>query len=65
MKLVANWRSSWRWLSMQFIAAAAIWETIPEEAKMAVLSPSNQGKVTFFLLVAAALGRLKDQGTAS
>lgn len=65
MKLVANWRSSWRWLSMRFIAAAAIWESIPDDAKAAVLSLENQGKVTFALLVLAAVGRLKDQGTGS
>ena len=62
--LVPNWREAWRWISMQMLALAAVWETIPEEAKMAVLSPANQGRVTFALIILAALGRIKDQGTA-
>lgn len=63
MTLVKNWRSAWRWLSMQFIGLAVIWESIPEEAKDAALSDTNQGRITILLLVAAGLGRLKDQGT--
>ena len=64
MKLVDNWKDAWKWLSMRFLALAAVWETIPEEAKMAVFSPANQGKVTFALILLAALGRVKDQGVA-
>lgn len=64
MKLIPNWKDAWKFLSMRLLALAAVWETIPEEAKMAVLSPTNQGKVTFALLVLAALGRVKDQGLA-
>jgi hypothetical protein len=63
-KLVANWKSAWSWLSMQFIGLAVLWESIPEEAKDAVFSDDSQGRVTFWLIVAAGLGRLKDQGTA-
>ena len=64
MHLVKNWKSAWRWLSVQFIALAALWETIPLEAK-AVLSADTQSWVTFGLLVAAGLGRMIDQGTAT
>lgn len=63
MKLVPNASKAWRWLSMQMIALAALWETIPLEAK-AVLDPSTQSWITLGLLVAAGLGRMIDQGTA-
>ena len=63
MTLVKNWKSAWKWLSVQFIAIAALWETIPLEAK-AVLSPDTQSWITLGLLVAAGVGRMIDQGTA-
>ncbi len=63
MKLVDNWKSAWRWFSVQAIALAAIWETIPLEAK-AVLEPSTQSWITLGLLVAAGIGRMIDQGAA-
>ena len=64
MKLVPNASKAWKWLSMQFIAFAALWETIPLEAK-AVLDPSAQSWITLGLLVGAGLGRMIDQGTAT
>ena len=64
MKLVSNWKSAWKWISVQFIALAALWESIPIEAK-AVLEPSTQSWITLGLLVAAGLGRMIDQGTAT
>ena len=63
MKLVPNASKAWRWLSMQMIALAALWETIPLEAK-AVLDPSTQSWITLGLLVSAGVGRMIDQGTA-
>ena len=63
MKLVPNASKAWRWLSMQMIALAALWETIPLEAK-AVLDPSTQSWITLGLLIAAGVGRMVDQGTA-
>lgn len=63
MRLVPNWKAAPKWLSIQMIAIAAIWEGIPLEAK-AVLSPEVQGWITLGLLVAAGIGRLIDQGTA-
>jgi alkylhydroperoxidase/carboxymuconolactone decarboxylase family protein YurZ len=64
MKLVSNWRAAPKWLSVQMIAFAALWESIPLEAK-AVLDPSTQSWITLGLLVAAGVGRMIDQGTAS
>ncbi len=63
MKLVDNWRSAWKWLSMRFLALAAVWESLPPDATAAIPEPWN-GRVTLGLLLLAALGRLKDQGTA-
>ena len=63
MRLVSNWKSAWRWLSLQFIAFAALWESIPLEAK-AVLDPATQSWITLGLLLAAGLGRMVDQGGA-
>lgn len=63
MKLVDNWRKAPKWLSVQMIALAALWESIPLEAK-AVLDPSTQSWITLGLLVAAGVGRMIDQGTA-
>lgn len=59
--LVPNWREAWRWLSIQFLALAALWESIPDDVKASAIDPANQGKVTFALLILAGLGRLKDQ----
>jgi hypothetical protein len=64
MKLVPNWKDAPKWLSMNFITAALIWEGIPQEARDAVLSPNVQGWVTFVLLILAGVGRMIDQGTA-
>lgn len=63
MRLIPNWTKAWKFLSMQAIALAAIWETIPLEAK-AVLAPDTQSWITLGLLVAAGVGRMIDQGTA-
>lgn len=65
LRLVANWRAAWKWLSMQLIAAAAVWEGIPDDVKLAVVSIENHGRVTFWLLIGAAVGRVIDQGTAT
>ena len=63
MKLVDNWRKAPKWISVQMIALAALWESIPLEAK-AVLEPQTQSWITLGLLVAAGVGRMIDQGTA-
>ena len=63
MKLVPNWQSAWKWISVQAIALAAIWEGLPMEAKDAIPDP-YRGYVTLVLLLSAGLGRMVDQGTA-
>jgi hypothetical protein len=63
MKLVPNWKAAPRWISIQMIALATLWETIPLEAK-AVLEPTTQSWITLALLLGAGLGRMIDQGTA-
>ena len=63
MRLIPNWTKAWKFLSMQAIALAAIWDTIPLEAK-AVLAPDTQSWITLGLLVAAGVGRMIDQGGA-
>lgn len=62
LKLVDNWDEALGWLSMRFIGLTLLWESIPEEAKDTVFSDINQGRITFWLLVAAAVGRMIRQG---
>ena len=64
MKLIPNWREAWRFLSIQMIALASIWESIPEDVKASVVAPDWQNRVTFALIVAAGLGRMIDQSGA-
>lgn len=68
MKLVPNWRAAWRWLSMQFLALAAAaevaWQTMPPEA-LAVIAPDWRGYITLGLVIAAMVGRLINQGSAT
>ena len=63
MKLVENWRSAWKWLSVQFIAAQVVWQTLPAEAT-AVIPAEWHGTITLALAVGALVGRMIDQGTA-
>jgi hypothetical protein len=64
LKFVDNWKAAPKWLSMQFLAASAIWATMPEEAK-AVIPADWHGTITLVLFVGVGLGRLIDQGTAT
>ena len=64
MKLVPNAGKAWKWLSMQLMGLALLWESIPEEAKDAVFTDANQGRITVGIILAAAVGRMIDQGTA-
>ncbi len=61
MKLVDHWEKAWTWLSMQLIAVTLLWESIPEDAKDAMFSDEWQGRITFWLLMAAAIGRMIKQ----
>lgn len=63
MKIVSNWRSAWKWLSVQFLALQVAWQALPAEA-VAVIPLAWQGYITLGLALAALLGRMIDQGTA-
>ncbi len=67
MKLVPNWRSAGRWLSMRLMALAAAsqvaWQQLPPEA-LAIIPIDWRGYITLGLVVLAMLGRVIDQGTS-
>lgn len=64
MRLVPDWKSAWRWLSVQFMTLAAAaevaWRTLPPEA-LAVIPPDWQGYITLGLILAGLIGRMIDQ----
>ena len=60
MKLVENAKDAWRWLSMQFIGLALVWESLPAEA-VAVIPEPYRHYITLALLVGAGLGRMVKQ----
>ena len=64
LKRVDNWDEALGWLSMRFLGLTLLWESIPEEAKDSVFTDHTQGRITFWLLVAAAVGRMIKQGEA-
>ena len=68
MKLVPNAASAPRWLSMQILTIVAAlqvaWETLPPDA-LAVIPVDWRGYITLGLVLAAMIGRLIDQGTAT
>lgn len=64
MKLVDNWRNSWKWFSMQCMAAAgtiqATWMAIPDDMKAAV--PAQWvSYATLAILALGGIGRLVSQ----
>ena len=64
MKLVHNWRRSWRWFSMQAMAlqgaAGAAWLTVPDDLRAAV--PSEWlATAAVALTILGVGGRLIDQ----
>jgi len=64
MKLVTNWKSAWKWFSMQFVAAAGAVQlsvlAFPETVR-AWLPDWLMHLLAVILLLAAVLGRLVDQ----
>jgi hypothetical protein len=64
LQLVDNWDEALGWFSMRIIALTLLWESIPEEAKDSVFTDATQGRITFWLLMAAAVGRMIKQGKA-
>lgn len=64
MKLIDNWQSAWKWLSVNcMVVAAAIqgaWIYIPEDMRMDI--PQHLvGIITIFLLILGVIGRLTKQ----
>jgi hypothetical protein len=68
MKLIPEWRSAHRFLSVQLtLAAGAVqttWPLIPDDLRSA-LPAGLVHVVSVFLLTAAVAGRLLDQGIAA
>lgn len=64
MKLVADWKRAWKWLSVQAMVVAGsiqgAWIFIPEDMKVSIPSGVVQG-CTLVLLVLGVVGRLVDQ----
>lgn len=64
MKLVANWKSAWKWFSVQFVAAAGAVQlsvlAFPDSIR-AWLPDWLTHLLAVALLVAAVAGRLIDQ----
>jgi len=58
MKLIDEWRQSWRWLSVQFAGLSAVvltaWLALPEDIKSAV--PDGIKALAAYLGIAAAVG---------
>lgn len=57
MKLIDEWRSSWRWLSVQFAGLSAViltaWLALPEDIKAAV--PDSVKAIAAYVGIAAAV----------
>lgn len=64
MKLVPDWREVWRWHSTRLMTLAAlfpvIWAQLPPDAK-AMIPATWEPWIPTVLLIAAILGRVKDQ----
>lgn len=64
MKLVANWRRAWRWISVQaMVLAGALqgaWMFVPDDLRASIPPGVVQG-FTIVLLTLGVIGRLVDQ----
>lgn len=64
MKLIPNWKKSWRMVSVQAMALAGsiqgAWMFIPEDMKSSI-SPNIVQGVTVALLILGIAGRMVDQ----
>ena len=67
MQLVYNWKSAWRWFSMQTLALLAVlplvWPSIPPEAQ-AWLPEEYRPYVLVALAIGGIAGRLVSQPSA-
>lgn len=61
--LIADWRDSWKWLSVQISTLLIIWASLPEAQQAAVLSlvGLDQNKLVGLMGVAIIFGRLVAQ----
>ena len=63
--MIENWRSAWKFISVQAMALAVaiqtVWPMVPDDMK-AALPPQVVHAVTVALLVAGIMGRLYKQG---
>jgi hypothetical protein len=68
MKLVDNWKSAWKWLSVQLITVAGAIQlsivALPDKFT-AWIPDSWAHAMTLVVLLGAVLGRLKDQSKPS
>jgi hypothetical protein len=64
MTLVAEWKTAWRWFSVQSMAASAVvlgaWDSVPDELRHALPRWLPHG-VAIALLVLGVAGRLVKQ----
>lgn len=72
IKLVQDWRNSWKWLSIHFAIAGSLvqgysialsdyWDKVPDTIKQTIPAPLA-AKIGLGLLVAGAIGRIIEQG---
>lgn len=68
MKLVDDWKSAWRWFSVQALAALVIlptvWAALPADAK-GFLPDGAEPWILAALALAGVVGRLIDQNKAA
>jgi len=64
MKLISNWRSAWKWFSVQAMGLASVlllaWAAVPEDLKSG-LPPSVGTGLVVLILFCGIVGRLVDQ----
>lgn len=63
MKLIENWRSAWRMLSVQVAALAVVWGSLPADQQAAILALAGVGpeRVPLVVGVAMIVARLVNQ----
>lgn len=65
MKFVEDIKDAWKWFSVQLMAVALVWETLPEDIKVQVyvfIPDAVEPHITSALVLAALFGRFVKQG---
>lgn len=65
MKFVEDIKDAWKWFSVQLMAVALVWETLPEDIKAQVyvfVPDVIEPHITSALVLAALFGRFVKQG---